>query len=460
MHLQFELVQRLSSIKSLHLIYFYMPFLYFSLLVSLPFLFVRQNGGSHLLGIVAGALIFGTGFSYIPGLLGVANPNLPWVWFFTNTIWSLFTLNGYIPALIALFLCILFLRSFCVRPMIGTLLLIILMAVGAFGFKSSMGFQIGGVCLLIGIMMALKEKSRREGVSLLIASFIMLLIMFFDLAMLRSGTGEIAISFAPFNIFSNSLSRLGLSDVSEFLYLPLFVVFMIATFGVSVLGFLSLKSLARRVGEVDWLVVFLATFTLGGYFMSEMLSLNEILGVNNAVWFFQQSLMSAWFLLFIVLVRWEHQWKNSFLGFVLILTLASPSTFQFLSLRYDSNYVEIDADDLSIVNRLTIAEPNSVVLHPLNRNGPALASSFAGKPSVLNIYRSFVTEANGLTERATDVKTFFDPDTNLADRTEILKKYGVNYVYGPVELDSYMEQLPDLMKILSTKKWTLYQVGN
>jgi hypothetical protein len=112
MHLQIELLHRIFSIDTLYLIYFYTPLLYFVLLVALTFFFVKQIGGSHLLGIVAAALIFGSGFSFVPGMLGIANPGYPWTLFFTTTIWSLFTFNGFLPALIALFLCIWFLNVF------------------------------------------------------------------------------------------------------------------------------------------------------------------------------------------------------------------------------------------------------------------------------------------------------------------------------------------------------------
>jgi len=460
MHLQIELVQRLFSVNSLYLIYFYAPFLYFVLLASLPFFFVRQIRGSHLLGIVAGALIFGAGFSFVPGMMGGADPAYPWTLFFgpNPTIWSLLTLNGYIPALIALFLCIWFLNDFYRKGGNRTLILITLLVYGAFGFKSSMGLQIAGICLLTGCLMTTQKPDRTIGIALSVASFLMLLIMFLDLNLQRSGVGVIVIGLAPLNIFYNSLNNLGLSNVSKLFYPLLFVLFLAGALGVRTLGFLFLKRTAWNSGKVNWLVVFLVAFVLGGYLLSEMVFLGDPQGMNNAGWFYAQSLMGAWFLLFIFLVQLEHRWKRSYLVFLLILVVAAPTTIQFMGLRYDRHYVLIDSDDLAIVDHLADVEPGAVVLHPLNTNGPALASNLAGRPSVLNIFRSFVSEANHLTERVTDVQTFFSADTNPNDRSAVLQKYGVNYVYGPLAFDRYLDQLPELKKIQSTAKWSLYQV--
>jgi uncharacterized membrane protein len=189
-----------------------------------------------------------------------------------------------------------------------------------------------------------------------------------------------------------------------------------------------------------------------------MVYLGDPQGMNNAGWFFVQSLMGAWFLLFIFLVRLEHRWKRSYLVFLLILVLAAPTTIQFMGLRYDRHYVLFDSDDLALVDHLADVEPGAVVLHPLNSNRPAMASNLAGKQSVINIFRSFVSETNRLTERVKDVQTFFSAETNPNDRSAILQKYGVNYVYGPLAFDRYLDQLSELKKIHSTARWSLYQV--
>ncbi len=460
MHLQIELVQRLFSVNSLYLIYFYTPFLYFVLLVSFPFFFVRQIGGSHLLSIVAGALIFGAGFSFVPGMMGVANPAYPWALFFVPnpTIWSLLTLNGYIPSLIALFLCIWFLNAFFRKGGNRTLILITLLVYGAFSFKSSMGLQIAGICLLTGCLMATQKLDRTDGIALSVASLLMLLIMFLDLALQRFGVGNMVIALAPLNMFYNSLNNLGLSNVSRLFYPLLFVLFFAGALGVRTLGFLYVKKTAWNNGEVNWLVIYLVAFVLGGYLLSEMVFLGVPQGMNNAGWFFAQSLVGAWFLLFIFLVQLEQRWKRSYLVFLLILVVAAPTTIQFMGLRYDRHYVLFDSNDLAIVDYLADVEPGAVVLHPLNTNGPALASNLAGRPSVLNIFRSFVSETNRLTERVSDVQTFFSADTNPNDRSAVLQKYGVNYVYGPLAFDRYLEQLPELKKIQSTARWSLYEV--
>jgi hypothetical protein len=316
MHLQVELVRRLFSVNLVYLIYFYMPFLYFILLVSLPYLFVRQIGGNHSLGIVAGALIFGSGFSFVPGMIGISSPVYPWTLFFTGTIWSLFTLNGYIPALIALFLCIWVLNAFYGCGGKRILFLITLLVYGAFGFKSSMGLQIAGVCLLTGLLMVTTKQDRENGMLLSIASLLILLVMFLDMALLRSGMGKNYILLAPFNVFYSALREQGLSSVPALFYPVLFILSLIGAFGVRALGLLFLKDVLWKEGTPNWLVVFLAGFVLGGYLFSEFLFIGDPQWVNtgqlnNAKWFFTQSLMGAWFLLFIFLVQWESHLKRS-----------------------------------------------------------------------------------------------------------------------------------------------------
>lgn len=62
-------------------------------------------------------------------------------------------------------------------------------------------------------------------------------------------------------------------------------------------------------------------------------------------------------------------------------------------------------------------------------------------------------------ERISDVEMFFNIETNLDDRSAVLQKYGVNYVYGPLELDNHMDQLSELEKVQTTSKWSLYRVN-
>ena len=136
MHLQAELLVRLFGLEPLHLVSFYMPLLYFTLLVMLPYVFVRESGGTPLTGIVCAVLVFGTDFSFIPAILLDVRPGFAWTAFFQSTIWSLFTLNGILPGFIALFLCIICLRDYFRGGGRAKLALFALLAYGAFGLKS------------------------------------------------------------------------------------------------------------------------------------------------------------------------------------------------------------------------------------------------------------------------------------------------------------------------------------
>jgi hypothetical protein len=458
LHLQFEMINRFFHINTLYLTYFYMPFMYFSLLVSSAYVFVRQIGGNILLALLASILIFGSDFSFIPALtLESVNPQTPWTLYFSSTIWGMFTLNGVLPAFIALFLYLIFLYKFFVSRNHLLLLPLILVSYGAFGFKSSMGVQLAAVSLFIGLLMTTQEKDRSNGLYFIAASIASLTFMVIDLIWFRTGLGGSHVSLDVFNKLYASLKLIGIPELSKSLYPIFLILFLIASLGVRTIGLMLVHKFYLPNKNFNWFIIYLFFFVLGGYVLSEMMFLGSAGGHNNAGMFFAQSLMAAWFLLFVVIVNLVTSIKHKQIVIGVCILLAMPTTVQFLNLRNDSNYIRFGADEVTVIDYLINVDSGSVVLHPLNLRGPSLASNFAGKASVLNVFRSFVTEADGINERAMDIQIFFHPKAKISQRSIILKKYKVDYVYMSPKFDKVLNLQPELKLILSTDNLSLYK---
>lgn len=441
MHLQIEMIARLSGIDTLRLASFYFPFLYFSLLASLPFLFVRLVGGTVPLAAVAGLLVFGADFSYVPGLL-LGGESPPWTLYFATTIWSLFTLNGYIPAVIALFTCLIFLWRFLKDGHPGELAVMAACTVGAFGFKSSLGLQLAAAVAATAMVLFFADRAGRRSRDLLLAGVLLSAGLLAWSWRIGVGTEAVEVRLMPLAQFGATLERLGLVGVDVVWYPVLIGLFILGGLGVRALGLWALPGRVRERTALGGLTLFVWLFFLGGYLLSELLFLGRPGGQNNAVWFYVQSLMAAWFALFAYLARAEAAGRRAAWLSLGLLLLAVPSTLQFLHQRAMPEYRQFTAHELSVADFLRTTSPESVVLHPLNLDEPSLASNFAGRPSVLNAFRSFVVEEDGLFERAADVEQFFGPDASLPLRLQILRKYGVDYVYGPDDLLRPLLQVP------------------
>lgn len=462
MHLEIEMFNRIFSIDTLKLTFFYFPFLYFCLLVFVPYIFIRKYFKSRFIGVLTGILMFGSDLSFIPGLLGIVPQDYPWTLIFnTTTIWGLFTLNGYLPALFVMFLSVFYLKKFYEDGRLRYLLVFALLGFSAYGFKSSMGPHIMGAAFLTGIASVVFMKDRKKGMLLCVVSALTALAIVINITLFRGGTGNDIISFDLFNSFYRSLKNLGISEMSWVFYPMIFLVYILATFGIRALGFYSLKDVIGRK-SFDPIIVFLTIFAISGFLLAQVLYIGLPSGdINNAGWFSSQSLMGAWLLLSYFLLRLLH-YKKGFLGvMVLVILLSAPTTVQFLTLRFDNNYYNVEPDAIEVVNYLETTPPESVILHFPNYMGPSLASNLAGRSSVINIFRSFTTYGIGMTEernRLRYVELFFNP-SNVINRSFILKQYKVDYVYAPLPYATILDNEPMLIQVLKNKAYVLYKVS-
>jgi hypothetical protein len=459
MHLQIEAVNRLTGIATDRLVFWYFPLLYFLLLFLLPVTFVRNHTGATVPAIVAGMLVFCTGFSFLPGLAGMAESTFAWVEFFYSDMWSLFTLNGLIPALIALFI---FLLLFSVQPKArcsGYWWILGLMMIGAYGFKSSMGTQMAATCLAIGFVRLLFDGERLQGWFMAICGAIALALMLLDQAFLRSGIGDTLIEFRPWYFFHYVLQQFGEVDVQTIPKPAWFMVFLILGLGVRVLGLLTVKASIRHSPESIWVIWFILVFFVTGYVLSDLVYLGDSsYRYNHAIWFAIQGMFAVWFLLFLFMARLDADKPMHAALLISLLVLSMPSTVQLLWLKSDSGLAYIGPAEQEIVAYLEGTDPASVVMHPLNQNGPSLASNLAGRSSVLNIHKSFVNESQGLEKRAYALLMFFSEETEPSTRLEIMNYYGVTHVYAPRQFDEILADTPPLMRAFRNSRYSVWRV--
>ncbi len=463
MHLEIEMFNRLFSIDTLKLTFFYFPILYFYLLVIVPYIFIRKYFGMRFIGVLCGVLMFGSDLSFIPGLLGMFPPDIPWNILFNSTLWPLLTLNGYLPALFVMFLCILYLAKFYENGNLLNLIVFIFLGFSAYGFKSSMGPHIMGASFLTGIASMIFMKDIKKGKLVCAMSAFTILMMVIDTTLLRGGAGNNIVSIAFLNRFYDSLKYLGISDMSKFFYPIILPIYILAAFGIRALGFYSLKDVFRKK-YFDSKIVYLTIFVISGFIFSDIIFISPDVPppfkINNAMWFSLQSLMGAWLLLFCFLLKISHLRKR-FLGVVfLIILLSTPSTIQFLLLRFNKSYYTVDANSIEIVKCLDTTPPKSVILHPPNLEGPSLSSNLSGRLSVLSFYQSYVIQTIGqkeLVNRLKDLELFFSPN-EVANRSSVLIKYKVDYVYVPLSYATIFNREHMLSQVLKNSEYILYRV--
>jgi hypothetical protein len=285
--------------------------------------------------------------------------------------------------------------------------------------------------------------------------------MIFDLFVFRGGTGGAGQknTLELFHSFNSSLSKLGISNLPWFYYPIAFISYALAIFGARAFGFVLLKDVFRK-NYFNLAVFFLLVFAVSGFFLSEVISIGYSGSqVNNAIWFSVQSLFGAWLLVSYFLME-KRKYQKRFITFIIIVLLFSvPSTIQFLSLRYHPSYCYFNSNAMEVISFLKNLPPESKVLHPLN-NEPSPASNFAGRPSVINTFRAFVPFMIGeqsCSARISDVATFFSSDS-FTNRTLILKKYNVDYVYAPTSYIPLLDSEPALTTVLKNNEYVVYRV--
>jgi len=463
MHLQIEMFYRLFALDTVKLTFYYFPFLYFCLLVFIPYAYIYKNLNLRILGVVTGILLFGSGLSFIPGLLGMVPPNYPWTALFRNTIWSLFTLNSILPAILVMFLCVVCLKSYYENGNLSSLFIVALLGFSAYSFKSSMGPHVMAAVFVTGIASLVIERDIKRCLLLIGVSGLTVLAMVVDLTLISGSPSHHIITIDLLNTFHRSLEKLGASTLPWIFLVLIFPLYILVSFGVRALGFYVMKDAFKKT-FFDPVIIFLLVFTVSGFILPDIIFIgfpqSKVGTLNNAGWFGVQALIGSWLLLAFFLARYRHTGKKFIGMLIVVVLLSSPSTAQFLTLRYDTSYYTVDQDALEVVKFLNNTDPESVILHPPNLDGPSLASNLAGRQTVISFFQSYVLQMIGQEEadkRYEDVKLYFDPSETIG-RKAILKKYCVDYIYAPQSHVSVLDKDPLLFPVLRNSTYTVYKV--
>ena len=257
---------------------------------------------------------------------------------------------------------------------------------------------------------------------------------------------------------------LGNSEVSWFSLTLMFPLYVLAAYGARSFGLYLLKDSFKKT-SFDPVLLFILLFSISGFLLAEVIYLGPPnREVNKAYFFAEQSLMCAWLLFPYLLSRLNQNWKKYVLTIVVIST-AFPASVQFLALRSTSIYHTVDSDAIEVTEYLQSTPVGSIVLHPPihpNEIGPSLASNFAGRPSVINLFLSFTPDWIGAKEhlsRTRDIVMFFSPYGSI-NRSSILNKYKVDYVYAPSVYADILSRESILTMELKNGSYVIYKVNS
>ncbi|MGA8889957.1 MAG: hypothetical protein WB493_00215 [Anaeromyxobacteraceae bacterium] len=441
-HLLGEMLSRFAGIDTLLATYFFLPALFLALLLAAAGVFFFDLVPHVGLAAAFALMMLGADFSFVPGIVLGFPADVPWTLFFRTTIWSLFTLNGLLPAVPMMFGAFLLFRRYA-RGQPSSLALLVLLSLGAFQVKSSMGLQLLACGLVVSLWFLQRERSPRwRNASL--AFFLGGLIVVGDLALRGKPTEVVTrLTLAPFGGFRRTLESVagaipGLPTTASpgwlgIALLPLFLAYVVGFLGVRAVGFCYAYDAFRARKMPPPFESFLFLFCLGGLVVGETLHLGGADGINNADWFAVQSVLAAttyfglWF---------SGAWlggKRALAVAVCVIGLA-PTTLNFLALRSGGSYVEIGPDVLATARFLERSTPPGAVVLELIENGyPSIAAQFAGRRTVLGTHRSFLRSTVGreeLDRRFAALSAYFG-GAPVEDRDRVLDEFGVNYVVVP-----------------------------
>lgn len=459
MHLEIEMFYRFFSIDTLKLTYFYFPLLYFTLLVFIPYSFVRRHLKSRLFGVLTCLLFFGSDLSFIPELAGISSGK-PWI--FSTPVWSLMTLNGYLPSLFIMFLFIFYMKEYYEIGRASYLVILAFLGYAAFGFKGSMGPHLIGIAFLTGIVSLFVFKDRKKWIRFNIAMSLSAAAVILGLTTYGIKSIDV-IGFDLLNGFRRSSAMLGNSEVSWFLFPLTFPLYVLAAYGARSFGLYLFKDSFKKTA-FDPVLFFILLFSISGFFLAEVIYIGPPnREVNKAYFFSEQSLMCAWLLFPYLIFKLNQNWKKLVLAIVVILT-AFPASVQFFALRSANSYHAVDSDAIEVTEYLQATPAGSIVLHPPihpDKIGPSLASNFAGRSSVINLFLSFTPDWIGEQEqmnRTRDIVMFFGPYDSI-NRSLILDKYKVDYVYAPSAYADILGRESMLTMELKNRSYVVYKVN-
>lgn len=459
MHLQIEMFNRFLDINPLILTFYFFPLIYLSLLVFVPYMFIKKYLDSRFLGMMTGILMFGSGLSYMTSVMGLAPPGYLWSVIFHGSVFNFLVLNGFTPSVYVFFMCIFYMKEFYKSGKTVPLVIFSLLVYSSYGFKSTMGVQAVSVALLTGMISIILSEDKMRGRRLCCVSLIVAILIAAEMVLLRGDTGRTFL-MEPFNGLKRSMRILGLSDMSHIWYVLAVPLYVLATYGMRAVGFVVVKDVLIRK-RFDPVVFFLVVFAVSGFLLTEFLFIESPNAfINAAESFTSQSLMAAWLLIPYVLLKIRGK-ITLYLVSALLIVLSAPSTIQLYKSK-GKDYFVIAQSEIDVISFLENTEPDSVILHPANFKSPSLASNLAGRQSVYSGFFSFLGDWIGTPEQAQRIRdsmNFFSFSESI-DRAAILSRYSVDYIYATFRYINVLDKEPLLSRVFANDRYVIYKVNN
>jgi len=472
MHLLGVLFTRFLGIDPLVMAYYFLPLLLILMITAVPAVFFYELHKNLNFSLLFGLLIFSSDLSFIPALWMDWPTTYPWTLTFCTTIWSLFTLNGIMPAIPLLFGALTAFQRYFTTNKIRKLIVFALFAIAASRVKSSMGLQIIGTAFPALAFIVWKYRSTKWWRPLGLFT-VTALIVFLDMTLrsISSQGGNWIIRWQPFSGLVETAARMGDNGLIVALRNPLdhplvviigLILYVAGFMGVRLISFKYLADIFKKTGtKVYETVPYLIIFMLGGIVLSECIFLggkND--PINNSVWFRVQSIIAATYFVPAFLLTIKPR-SFRYIAVVLVLALSFPSTLQFLSLRHDTVFTAISREEMQLVHFMKGHIPEKAVVfeYPMaDRLSPA--SHLAGRSSVLALFRTFIRACVPIEDiqgRRKDLIFFFSTDDPDAMVT-ILDKYHADFLLVPAQLSVKYSGNTWLKRIYHNNEWCLYRV--
>ena len=472
MHLLAVIFCKYLSIDPAIMAFYFLPLLLIGLIISVPAVFFYELHGDMNLSLLLGLLMLGADFSFIPVMMSKNIPETnPWTSTFCPTIWTLLTLNGIMAAIPLFFGSALAFQRYFSSLNRKHLLVFSLLTIAACRVKCSMGLQVIGVSFLALAFIEWKYRlgAWRKALPILTLT---LVIIFIDLFMKAySSGGNWIIRWDVFNGLIQSTKVLKLDQWYQAALAPWehpFILFYALT--LYFLGFMGVRiiflkycyDILKARKPIEPVVPFLLFFIVGGIFLSEIIYLGGKYDIiNNGAWFRVQSIIAATYFVTSFISSLKVR-SHKIVAATLVILLSFPSTINFLYLRYDKEYINISKNAILAVDYIKKSvSGNAVIMEYPIWNRPSISSNFAGRSTVLSIFRSFMierVEPKVIADRKSDLINFFGIN-NEDTRKIILKKYGAEYLVIPSQLRKIFSNYPWAVMSYSNSDVTIYKIN-
>ena len=395
----------------------------------------------------------------------------PWTLVFKSTIWGLFTLNGIIPAVIMLFTFLILLKKYLKDKNYILLLLLAIIVYASFRMKSSMGPQIAACGAAISIFMMFGDD-RKLWSGLLLSMLAAGLFMSADLLLKPGFTENVSVFLLqPLNGMSHTASQLGVTAFINAVRQPLshpvmfilfLVVYIIGFMGIRLLLFKYLADFFKTSIKQDGVFNFILLFSISGLILSEFIYLGDSSGnINNAAWFAGQSLFLAMYFPFLFLSRLEST-RIRIVLIIVFIYFSFPTTFQFMNLRYNDSYVKVNSGELKAVEYIKEnTGPDDVIWELPEKYRPSLSAHLAGRETVFSMYMTFINSTvskERIRERVRDIQAFYQADTSVEERRNILRSYNASLVLVKKEKRRFYDAHEFLREMYSNNDRVIYRV--